>query len=104
MFGIYHVWDEDGGFGDAVQVDELVALCYDKDTADAFVAKHSNKHVYDNPYCCLECGELVARDLGELPVIEPKHIDERPSLGEWADSALDGYMHWYYKKKVLGKA
>lgn len=73
MFGVYHLYDVDGEFGDAVCKEDLIALFACEDDANKFVLDHQNPHVYDRPYCDLVCGELVVRPIhvyahGEAPV------------------------------------
>ena len=99
MYGIYHVYDVDGGFGDAVEKKDLVALCFNKEVAEQFVAKYSNEHVYDQPYCALMCGKLIVKDLGQLPIIDADDLEYRPSLGSWADSSLNGYVDEFYEQE-----
>lgn len=69
MFGIYHMYDVDGGFGDAVTRDDLIALCDDEKMANEYAERFNATHVYDTPYADLYCGELEVRDLNNLIVI-----------------------------------
>lgn len=98
MYAIIHVWDTDGGFGDPVEQEQVVALCYDKDLADKFVEKYSNSHIYDAPYAYMNCGMLIVEDYGELPIIEEKHLTNRPKFDQWTEDALAGYETDYYRK------
>lgn len=58
MYVIVSVFDEDGGYGDAIETTEPVAAFTNESEEDAYVAKHSNKHVYQRPYDELHAGEL----------------------------------------------
>ena len=80
-YAIYHIYDEDDGFGDAVEVEELVALCASKARAEAYAKKHDKTHVYDKPYASLKCGKLVVRDLSHVKVITKENMDESPWEG-----------------------
>jgi len=59
IYQVFHVYDVDGGFGDAVMRQDIIATfeCYED--AKAFVDRFSKPHVYDKPYAKLSCGELV---------------------------------------------
>lgn len=59
IYNVYHKYDTDGGFGDAIPVDELVASFANGDDATEFVNKYSNPHIYNRPYNDLYCGELI---------------------------------------------
>jgi len=54
MFNIYHHFDVDGGFGDAVSNKTLVATVEcTEDEVKAFIEKYDNPEVYDTPYASL---------------------------------------------------
>lgn len=75
LFGVYHEYEVDGGFGDAVGQRDLIGVTDDEDEAKAYVNKWSNDHVYDKPYDELYCGLLT---YDELPMLGS--IDEEPSI------------------------
>lgn len=58
MYVIVSVFDEDGGFGDAIETTYPVAVFTNEPEAEAYIAKYSNKHVYESPYDELHEGEL----------------------------------------------
>lgn len=63
IFLVYHVYDVDGGFGDAISKKDLVAAFKTEDLAKQFVEKYSNDEVYEIPYDELHSGLLVYEPL-----------------------------------------
>lgn len=74
MFGVYHEYYVDGGFGDAVPSRDLVGLCSTKEEADEYVLAWDDEYVYDVPYSVLTCGALVAEELGFLDIRKAPEI------------------------------
>lgn len=66
LYGVYHMYDVDGGFGDAVGKENLIKIFATKELADAYAKKWDNTHVYDQPYSCLYAGALRVRELPKL--------------------------------------
>lgn len=62
-FGVFHIFDVDGGFGDAIPQEELICTFNSVEEAWDFIKKYEKPHVYDCPYQCLECGQLEMREL-----------------------------------------
>jgi hypothetical protein len=62
-FGVFHIFDVDGGFGDAIPKKELICTFNSEEKAKDFIKKYENPHVYDIPYQALECGKLELREL-----------------------------------------
>ena len=62
-FGVFHIFDVDGGFGDAIGQKELICVFDTVEEAWDFIKKYEKPHVYDCPYQCLECGQLELREL-----------------------------------------
>ena len=62
-FGVFHIFDVDGGFGDAIPQEELICTFNSVEEAWDFIKKYEKPHVYDCPYQCLECGKLELREL-----------------------------------------
>lgn len=62
-FGVFHIFDVDGGIGDAIEEKELVCIFNSEEEANEFKAKYEKPHVYDCPYQCLECGKLEVKEL-----------------------------------------
>ena len=66
IYVIKHHYDVDGGFGDAVAVDDVIGFCNSEEEAQKYVEKYKNEHVYDSPYSDLSCGELVVEELKKI--------------------------------------
>ena len=67
MYGVFHIFDVDGGFGDAIDNEELIGVTADLNEAKNFVEKYSLEGaVYDIPYAALSMGKLEIRELKEL--------------------------------------
>lgn len=62
-FGVFHIFDVDGGFGDAIGQQELICIFDTEEQANEFKTKFEKPHVYDRPYQCLECGKLEVKEL-----------------------------------------
>ena len=63
VYVIMHQFEKDGGFGDAIRTEELIAIFEDLKMAEVFKEKFQKPHVYDNPWADLECGELEIREI-----------------------------------------
>ena len=63
IFGVFHIYDVDGGFGDAVETKELICVSMSKEEATEVVKNFSNEHIYRVPYEELKCGRLVVEEL-----------------------------------------
>lgn len=63
IFGVFHKYDTDGGFGDAIPQKDLICIFDSLEKAEEFKKKYEDPHVYDHPYADLECGELVIEEL-----------------------------------------
>ena len=61
IYEIVHYYDTDGGFGDAIPQEDVIAVFSTEEKADEFVEKYANPHVYDRPYADLRCGVLKVR-------------------------------------------
>ena len=62
IYNVYHLYDVDGGFGDAIPKSEMVAIFESKADAEAFVEKYNKPYVYDKPYDTLWCNEYVVTE------------------------------------------
>ena len=62
-FGVFHIFDVDGGFGDAIGQQELICIFDTEEQANEFKTKFEKPHVYDRPYQALECGKLEVKEL-----------------------------------------
>ena len=63
VYGVFHRYDEDGGFGDAIPQKDLICIFDSEEKANAFKEKYQNPHEYSEPYDMLYCGELEVREL-----------------------------------------
>lgn len=70
IYQVIHEYDVDGGYGDAVGCEDVIAVFSKKEDADAFVEKYANPHVYDTPYADLCCGKLVVKEMIVLDSID----------------------------------
>lgn len=85
VYNVYHTYDEDGGFGDAVSCTELVVSFEDEEDAKAFVEKYSNPHIYDRPYANLWEGRLSYE---EIEVVLHKDFDINCNYGFYRGLSL----------------
>ena len=63
IYLVKHLYDVDGGFGDAVENEEVIAIYSNKFVAKRFVKKWNNPHVYDEPYESLWCNSLKIEEM-----------------------------------------
>lgn len=70
IYQVFHSYDVDGGFGDAVEREELIASFENKADADAVVERYSYPHVYDSPYADLMMGLLYVTEVEIIPHAE----------------------------------
>lgn len=83
IYGVFHVFEVDGGFGDAIDNEELVGVTTDLHEAESFVEKYSlGGAIYDIPYCALTMGTLEIRELNKLS-------DKNPYENWMLNSVLD---------------
>lgn len=60
-FGVFHIFDVDGGFGDSISKEDLICTFNSEEEAKNFIKKYEKPHVYDFPYHA--CGTLELREL-----------------------------------------
>ena len=65
---IEHVYDVDGGFGDAVTEREAIGVVDTEEEADAYIEKYSHPIVYDKPYDELEYRCFDKREINKLDI------------------------------------
>ena len=64
LWNIYHGYDVDGGFGDAIPTCELVGTAKaTEDEINRFVQKWDQPEVYDHPYADLCCHHVYAEEV-----------------------------------------
>ena len=81
IYCVYHNFDVDGGFGDAIDQSEVVAVFEKEEDAKAFVDKYHDPCVYDRPYHelwhhCLSITEIDIISHNEFDI--NKKPDEYP--------------------------
>ena len=76
IYNVYHEYDEDGGFGDAVSQKFLLESFESESDANEYVKEFENPHIYDRPYAALECGKLVVEAVDVIAKGEPYHKPE----------------------------
>lgn len=74
IYVIKHLYDVDGGFGDAITREEILGAVTDKAKAEEYVAKYSKPEVYAKPYDELWHHELII----EKMEINNLNINENP--------------------------
>jgi hypothetical protein len=72
VYNVYHHYDVDGGFGDAIGKSVLVATFESEVDANAFVEKYHSPYVYDRPYASLYCNSL---SVSEMEIITHAEFD-----------------------------
>ena len=63
VYLIKHMYDVDGGFGDAVPTEKIIGAFADKAEAEAFVERWDTPKVYDKPYAELEYHSLEMEEV-----------------------------------------
>ena len=63
IYLIKHLYDVDGGFGDSISNETILGAFNDKETAEKYVEKWDNPHVYSKPYDELWCGHLKMQEI-----------------------------------------
>lgn len=71
MFAIIHVYDVDGGYGDAVQTSDIIGVVETRKEAEAYCKKYSRERVYSKPYARLYCGALDCVPIPRLDLNTP---------------------------------
>lgn len=88
IYGIFHKFEVDGGYGNAIYNEELIGITSSMSKAADFISKYqlvdeskllgegeldaTEGLVYDEPHSDLHMGVLVVRELNEI------NINERP--------------------------
>lgn len=80
IYNVIHCYDVDGRFG-AISQEEVLFTTLNKEVAEKFVHKYSNKHIYDIHYANLYGGKLAIR---EMPIID-KYEDIKQDIIDWGE-------------------
>ena len=89
MYIIKHVYDVDGGFGDAIGKEDVVGIVEcTKEQIDKFIEKYDKPVVYDEPYMGLVCHILIAEEVTvtTLDEIEKDPYNDNGVFQSWIDS------------------
>lgn len=82
IYLVMHSYETDGGFGDAVDCEDIIAAYTDLKRAEDYVLRWNSPCVYDSPYADLHCGKLFIRELS----VDSVSIDTNP-LADWRNGA-----------------
>lgn len=63
IYQVIHFYGVDGGYGDAVPVEDVIATFDSEEKANEFAKKYGKDHAYDKPYATLWCGDLQVREI-----------------------------------------
>ena len=86
LWNVIHLYDEDGGFGDAISEEELVCTIYATDEeAKAFEEKYDKPYVYDRPYASLSCHGIYLEEVKPIDVSEvnEEELEETLHSPDW---------------------
>lgn len=84
IYNVYHLYDVDGGFGDAVGQKDLLFTTDNKEVAEAFVSKYDNDHIYFIPYAELYRGALR---IEEVNIVET-YDDIPQEIIQWGEDNI----------------
>ncbi len=93
IYQVMHEYTVDGGFGDAVLNQEVVAMFDNKQDAETFVERFSESRVYEKPYDELIYGELY---MEEMTLISHK---EFPTYMESLDKENLPWTKWFREQE-----
>lgn len=64
IYLIQHIYETDGGFGDAIYNEEILGCFLDKAQAEEYVAKWGEtQYIYAKPYDYLTYGQLLVKEM-----------------------------------------
>ena len=87
LYAIYHVYDEDGGFGDAVTIRDMVgAVWATKEELDAFLKQWDKPEVCGMPYDTLFCHAIEAEALEPTDISKFKPYSTDPD--DWFNKGI----------------
>lgn len=81
IYNIIHLYDVDGGIGDAIHSADVLFTTSSRKVAKKFMNQYSNQHIYDTPYDNLYAGELVIQ---ETHLVE-EYSDIPVEIIEWGE-------------------
>ena len=75
IFVIVHVYDVDGGFGDAISCEEILGYFSTEREAKKYVERYNAPKVYAEPYDSLYCHTLEIREVLPLDIEVAPNLD-----------------------------
>ena len=85
LWAIFHGYDEDGGFGDAIPEETMVGVVEaTEEEINAFVKKWDKPVIYDRPYSDLYCHNVWASRIEIAPLDQLKPYGEDDYYGQRA--------------------
>lgn len=93
-FNIFHQYDIDGGFGDAIPQEDLLGYIEvdSEEDAKAYCDKWSVDHVYDIPYNELHEGKLIYKACDDKPL----DLDKSPIPNITLNIDIENYYNYIY--------
>ena len=93
IYNVFHCYDEDGGYGDAIGVTDLVAVFSSREEAEKYVKKYSNRH--QHPWAYLHRGGLRISEgqtvFDSVDEAEPFDAGDPDEYGKYLQKMID--MH-----------
>lgn len=97
MYNVYHRYDIDGGFGDAIHEETLIATVEcTKEEIEKFIKNFDKEEAYAKPYDLLCCHSIRVEETGPI-TIEELYKDPYGDGGMYA-RIIEGY-----KQKIGGR-
>lgn len=93
IYKVIHIFLHNGGYGDAVPVEEPIAIFSTEEKAKDFVKKYEKPHIYDELYDFLTCGKLTIEE------IELDKEPDRESMWWLYNDVFEDDTIWHYDKK-----
>ena len=93
LYNVYHSYDVDGGFGDAVRTKKFIGLveATEKEIKE-FLSVWNKPRIYERPYSDLYCHMVSAEPVRILELSKLRPYD--PAEREWPDLPEDAFP-WY---------
>lgn len=89
IYLIQHIYETDGGFGDAIPSEEILGCFFDKAQAEEYVAKWGQTlYVYAKPYDYLTYGQLFVKEMN----LDSLFLDIDPFKGTYFEEQRAEYL------------
>lgn len=94
LYSIFHAYDLDGGFGDAVPTEDLVGVVEaTEEEITKFLEVWDKPRIYDRPYSDLREHNVYAKKVLIQDLNEIRPYD--PFTRDWPDMPEDGYGKYW---------